>query len=471
MGSEIRFRFTVPPPFHRSPASTVALLGLLAALAGCATQVARVEPSIAIEAAIPAAGLVAFREEGGPIDEVRPEVDTLSIADAIRLALQTDPTLQASLARVRAAQAEADESGLPPDPILDVVLRFGPDGDLRPEIGLAQELIGLLRMSRRVSAAEHHLRAEAASALGTALDVLAEVQRHYSAIQALEEHRSAIRERLETVARLRHVAEARLAGGEGTRADLIAFEIEQQSVEIEAAERANTLRLERLALARLIGQPSSAASWTVEPWQPYVLGPAPESAWIDAALVKRPEIQQAQWELRSREEELELSSSSPLEGTAAGVAFEHDGDSSVGPSISIPIVWSGRFRTRREHALALLAESRHRLTEAQRSAVEEVRAALGTLDSSLASIEMLRGELIPMQAGRRADVERMHAEREVDVTLLLLADQALQESRTRLVDLELQASLALYGLQRAVGGPAALDAIAGRMVQEGGNDE
>src|SRR6185436_5534429 len=106
-----------------------------------------------------------------------------------------------------------------------------------PGIGLAQELIGLLHRSRRVGAAENHLRAEAASALATALDVLAEVQRHYSAVQALEDLGSVLQQRVETVERLRQVADARLGVGEGTRADLVAFEIEKKSVEIEAAER------------------------------------------------------------------------------------------------------------------------------------------------------------------------------------------------------------------------------------------
>jgi outer membrane protein TolC len=93
----------------------------------------------------------------------------------------------------------------------------------------------------------------------------------------------------------------------------------------------------------------------------------------------------------------------------------------------------------------------------QRETVEQVRTAFATLSSSQANLERLTAELIPLLERRRSDVERAYEARDVDVTFLLRADQALRESRARVIDLERQASSALYALQHTVGGPAAFD--------------
>jgi cobalt-zinc-cadmium efflux system outer membrane protein len=460
MGSDLTtasLHSSIPGSVQRHAYLAAWALALVAALPSCASSSVRVDPESAIAEAIPSGGAIAFHVEGSRTDEDPLDAPTLSLEDAIRLALETHPALQGSLARVRVAQAEADEASLVPNPVLDVILRIDEGGGLRPEIALTTDLVTLLRRPRNLRAAENRLRAEAANSLGTALDILREVQTHYSAVQALEESVEILHEQVEIVERLRLVAKARFDVGEGQRADLETFEIEKRSLEIEAAETANDRRLERLALARLIGRPSDAAEWSVEKWRPWSEALGEESTWVDTALSTRPEIQQARWELAAREEELAVASSSPLEGTAVGVAVERDDEWSAGPSLSVPLAWSGRFKARRERALALQAESRHRLTEVQRETVEQVRTAFATLSSSQANLERLTAELIPLLERRRSDVERAYEARDVDVTFLLRADQALRESRARVIDLERQASSALYALQHTVGGPAAFD--------------
>ncbi|TAJ24756.1 MAG: hypothetical protein EPO68_01065, partial [Planctomycetota bacterium] len=69
------------------------------------------ESAIAEVAELPAA--IEFRHvgaDGGGLDEPDVAQVHLSLGDAIRRAVTTDPSLQASLARVRMAIAEADQS-------------------------------------------------------------------------------------------------------------------------------------------------------------------------------------------------------------------------------------------------------------------------------------------------------------------------------------------------------------------------
>ena len=99
--------------------------------------------------------------------------------DAVERAMRHDPGLQAALARVRAALAEADQARLLPNPVLSVALRFPEAGAGKPviEAGLAADLLSVLQQPGRIKAADHRLRAASAEALTTALDLLFEVIR------------------------------------------------------------------------------------------------------------------------------------------------------------------------------------------------------------------------------------------------------------------------------------------------------
>ena len=157
---------------------------LIVLLSGCAATRPDPQAEAAAAQAVGLDGAIAFHTEGGPLDEA--EVgDALTLVDAVRRAVTTDPGLQAALARVRIAMADADQARLLPNPVLSVVLRWGP-GRPQIEASLAQDLIQALQVPRRASAADNRLRQAAADAVTTALDVAAEVQERYASVQALD---------------------------------------------------------------------------------------------------------------------------------------------------------------------------------------------------------------------------------------------------------------------------------------------
>ena len=428
------------------------------AASGCSIAPPPVDAAQLVTEAIPATGGIALRTEGAPLDEARASADHLGLAQAIELALLSDPGLQAALARVQAAWAEAAEAGLPPDPVLDVVLRFPEGGGpLLADVGLGASVLALLRMPQRAAVTHELLRAEAARALGTALDLLQEVQQRYVAVQVQEALRGVLDERRTTVGRLLDLAQARLAVGEGTRSEVLAFQAERLSLDAALAELLNGLRQERLALARLVGEPSGAAAWTLDAPSTRPPVPGSESAWIAVALERRPEVQVAAWELAARTGAAALAAGTAWDPVTLGLAAEKDGNWSAGPGLSLPLPLGGRAGVRIAGARARELEAIHLLTEARRRAVEDVRAALGVLQLSAASVEQMRAELLPLQERHRTDLQRAFDAREVDATQLLLFDKSLQESRTRLLELELQVALATIRLERAVGGPAAFE--------------
>jgi cobalt-zinc-cadmium efflux system outer membrane protein len=430
-------------------------------MAGCA---GRMRPSddtgSKIAQLIRESGCIKLEQIGGPLDAAGQEPDVLNLQEAIRLAVHNDPGLQAALARVRAAEADVEQSRTLPNPILSIALRY-PDSGGKPiiEAGLTAELVALLQRHRRSAAAEHRLRTASAEALASALDLLLEVQQHYAALQTAEAQISVFDNRQKVLDRLIAIAEARLKAGEANRLELTTLQARRLELETERAERRAERVDERLALARLIGQPSSSAIWQVTPWQAPLSLSWTEAQLIASALEKRPEVQAGQSTLLALGDELALTKWSAWENSEVGIASERDDGWSIGPSITTPVPLFDWGRARRAKAKAEVIEARHKLTQARREAVEEVRRAYAAFQSSSAAAARAQSELIPIQMQRREQAEAAYKAGETDVTVLLLAEQDLQDSQAKLIELQGRASAGEYRLQRAVGGPISPSAI------------
>lgn len=420
-------------------------------LTGCATTPFDPHAEVTVAQAVGLEGALTFRTEGGPVDEPATVGDTLTLADSVGLAVVTSPDLQAALARVRIAMADADQARLLPNPVLSVVLRWG-QGQPQIEASLAQDLIQAVQIPRRASAADHRLRESAADAVTVALDVAAEVQERYITAQALDTLIPLLQERRALLGSLTDTARARLEAGEGTRTEVTILDAQRVELEVEIAAVELQLREARLRLARVIGEPSSAAAWTLEPWSSPAFGSDPEAIWIEAALAHRPEVQAVSWRLAALGDDFALARLLPWEGAGAGVEAERDGEWALGPSLTTPIPTFDTGQARRARLTAEQVEARHDLVLAKRRVVEEVRVAYQTLAAGRANLDRIRNELIPLQLQRRQVTEDVYlAER--DITPLLLAEQDLRTAQATAIDAERQSAVALIRLQRAVGGP------------------
>tara|TARA_R110002072_G_scaffold295396_1_gene466330 strand:- start:7341 stop:8756 length:1416 start_codon:yes stop_codon:yes gene_type:complete len=434
----------------RGPIVGLATLALLP-LSACQTT----RPDHATESSITSATAIGepltFLVEGGAIDE--PAVgETLTFIDATRRAVMTDPGLQAALARVRIAMADADQSRLLPNPVLNFVLRWGP-GKPQVEVSLAQDLIQAFQIPKRSSAADNRLRQSAADAVTVALDVVAEVQERYIAAQASDRLVPVHEGRLDILRRLSEVARSRLEGGEGIRGDVTTLDAQRVELEAEIYEAMDSQRIERLRLARLIGEPSLAAMWSLDTWVVPNVVASPEQDWIDAALLHRPEVQSVAWQLAALGDEYALTRLLPWEGLAVGVDAQRSPDEFVGPSVSTPIPIFDTGQARQARVTAEQIEARHALTMSKRKVVEEVRLAHFSLAASIVQLDRIRNELIPLQQQRREQAEQAYLAGQTDTTALFLAEQDLQATQAKVIELERLTSVSLVRLQRAVGGP------------------
>lgn len=431
--------------------SIIALLaGALAG--GCAARPTEAE----LHAALSKAGVgnaIEFRLHGAPADAGLPAPDTLTVSEAVRRTLMVDPRVQIALSRVRAAEADADQARLLPNPIVSLVPRF-PENSGKPIIDadLGFDLLSLLRRPGRVSAADHRLRSASAEAISAVLDAIAEVEDRYAAVQSLDAQMPVLQRQRALLERLRNLAQDRLNNGEGTRLDVTTSESQQLTLEVEIAQKRLARREERLSLARLIGDPSGPADWKLDPWAaPPAVGS--EARWVRAALERRPEVASQRWELAAFGVETRLARFSPFEPAEIGAGSERDQVWTVGPAVSFPVPLFDWGQAQRAKAQAMQSEAEHKLTLIQRTVIEEVRKAHAAYLESLAAVELARGRLVPTQERRRMETEEAYKAGQTDVTTLVLADQDLLASKAKLIELEEQASSALVKMQRAVGGP------------------
>lgn len=438
----------------RLPRAFVLLCSLVmcTALRGCQAPQPAIDAERAIASSLEISERITFQTEGGPIDEPPEASATLTLSEAMNRAVTTDPSIQSALARVRMALADAQQSRLWPNPILNLALRW-PEGGGSPivEASLAQDFIAILMVPRRSSAADNRLRETASDAMTVALDVATELQERYATVQALDELVPLLEQRREPLDKLVELANRLVQAGEGTQQDVTVLEAQRVELAVEIASTELDRRDQRLQLARLIGEPSSNADWTLDAWQAPRLAQAPESAWINAALRHRPEIQSIMWRLAALNDDLALTQLLKWEGGSAGAQAERDGDWSIGPELSLPLPIFDMGQARAARVTAEQIEARHEMTKAQRSVVEAVRRAYESLNRTEANLQRVSNELLPLQQQRRAQAEALFRAGQ-DVTGLFLAEQDLRAAEAQEVDLERQASIALIRLQRAVGG-------------------
>ena len=422
------------------------------AASGCAARLPSHDLRSRADAATGFSGEIVFRSRGEPLD-VESAGAVLPQDHAVALALRHDPRVQAALARVRAAEADAGQARLLPNPVISVMVRFPEGGgEAMIDAGLMADVVGILTRPGRVSAADHRLRAACADVLGAVLDALSDVRQQYAAAQAADALLRVVRERRAIAERQVALARSLVESGQAGQAELLAAEAEVDALDAEAFQTQVEAHLQRLALARLIGEPSSPCGWTLDP-QGESEGPdTPEAAWVERALRERPEVQAARWQLAALGDEAALAGTGPFQGSSAGVSAERDGDWRTGPAVMLPLPLFDWGQARRQKARAMRIEARHKLTHARRQAVEDVRRAYADVVASRSSLAVVTERLIPRQQQRR---ERALASFEGGVTGMgpvLLAEQDIQEAIETRIKLREKLSSAVTRLERAAGG-------------------
>lgn len=422
-------------------------------LAGCAAE----RPDVAgqAERLTGIENAISFRTEAAPMDWPPLPDGPLSRQQAVRLALTNDPRIQSALAKVRAAEADANQARLLPNPILTIDARWplqsGSNFAIEPS--LSMDLIAILQKPNLISAADQRLRAAAAAALVSVLDTIEEVENAYTSVRTLDNEIAISERRIERLQRLRDLSRKRLQAGEATRLDVLTFDSQWMQSRLDLSDLRLQRDQQRLTLAKLLNQPRSDANWTLQPWEaPAVRALAPESVWIEAALRNRPEVTARVWELRALGADLRLTTLSPLQGGELGAHGEKDPVWRLGPVWTTPVPIFDWGQAQRAKVRAQIVAARHDLAEQQLEIVQDVRTSYLGYVQSAAQLAYAQGQILPVQRQQLDQAQLAYQSGEADVTTLLLAENELDLTFSKIEELQEKLTLSRIKLQRAAGG-------------------
>jgi outer membrane protein TolC len=397
---------------------------------------------------------IVFREQAAPLDGPEPVERVLTPERAVRMALARDPRIQAALAKVRVAEAEAHQARLLPNPVLTIDIRYAIEpSNTAFEPSLTADLLSLLQKPAAISAADDRLRGAAADAVATVLDVIEEVQEAYASARSVELEIDNATHRRERLRRLRDIAQNRLKAGEATGLDVVTVDAQVMQTELELSDLELQRSDERLVLNRLLGYVRSDVEWELSAWRPPAEGGlAPESAWVDAALANRPEVGSKVGELRALGEEVRGAAIPPIQGGEIGAHGEHDPEWRLGPVVSVPLPIFDFGQATREKVRAERVAARHALDQARLDVVQNVRSTYAGYLHSRRVLADTQDKLLPLQRRQLESAKLAYQSGEADLATLLLAQNEYEVTLGKIVELEEKVTVARAKLMRAAGG-------------------
>lgn len=317
-----------------------------------------------------------------------PQEPTLSIDAAIREALQNNRDLRAANFAIDQARARLVQAGLWPNPALDLSgahdAPFANEGEYVVGLGFEQRFPVAGRLARGRELA----RVDVAVALAEVRDaerrLIGEAQAAFYDVLILNEQ-AAIRDELIGIDRgLVDVSEARARLAEVSALDVNTARLELQRLELERQVLAAQAAAKTAELNRLLGRPPDAPLSPTGEIRPEP--PAPLPALREAALRRRPDLQQAALSADRALAELRLAKAERWEDWTVGVGYDRDrqvitgapsqsADQLLGLRLSVPLpVWN-RNQGRIAEAGARERQATSRVAALELAILSEIESA------------------------------------------------------------------------------------------------
>ncbi len=385
----------------------------------------------------------------------------LSFDEALALAQQQAPSLQAEAAKLQAARSDAVPAGELPDPKLLLGVQSVPiegndrwsldrDGMTMSMVGLMQDVPNRDKRRARVEVANAGIQRAAAERAVEALNVRQATAQAWIASHAIERKLATFDALYAENRLLGETVRARIAGGRGQAADSVLPRQEAALLDERADELHRQRRQARAALARWIGE---AASEPLEGSVPHWSLDAPA---LQRELHQHPQLQaytpmtqQAQARIREATAEKKPDWSWEVDYLRRGQEF---GDMvNLQVSFDLPLFASTRQNPRiaARHAELNQLEAEREVME--RQFAEQLDNELAELDRLQRALTRTREVLLPLARERSelslADYRAGRGELET----LLAARRELIETRLKEIDLEGLQAIAASRLHFAYG--------------------
>jgi len=336
----------------------------------------------------------------------------LSLAEALRVAVEKSPVLASQRAMVEAAREMAGPAGELPDPKLKLGVENVPTNGVdswsltrdfmtMSKIGVMQEFPREAKRKLRSQRAENDAQRGTAAGESARLTVQRETAVAWLARWFAADAERVIASQIDEAELAVATANAAYRAGKAPQGELLATQGMVIELKNRATDAAGQAKRARIGLARFIG---------AEAERP--LGDPPDLARLpfDAARLEdvdaQPEIQLAKAQEAIAATEADLARASKVPDWSAELTYAVRGSpysNMVSLMVSIDLPWSPGTRQDREHAAKLkeLDAARAMREDTKRMRTAEVGTMLAEWESARAQAQRIKDEMLPLAARRQ----------------------------------------------------------------------
>ena len=383
-------------------------------------------------------------------------VPVLTLKEALRRTLDSNPDLAAAADERRAAAAERRQAGRRPNPELGVSLEnaFGSGpyqesdaGELTIELSTPIELGGKRRL--RQEAANLALDLAATAQTETLAATLAATRQRYLALLAAQEQLQLAREQEQAANQTLRAAEERISAGKAPRIDRLRLQGAASIATLAVTREERALELARQALAAT-WDASSADFGRVE-GDLATLPELPELATLEELLEQTPVAARARLNTAQSRNQLAQARAGRLPDPSVTVGwrqFEESNDHALVLGVALPLPLFNPGQDAVAITASRLQATLARARSARNQAQLELRSAWQALAGARAEADLFQEKIVPDAAESFAAADFGYRAGKFGLIELLDAQRTLFEARQRHLAAALACHLAASEVER-----------------------
>ena len=367
---------------------------------------------------------------------------TITLRDAVALALVNNPKLKAFSLDIRAAEARKLQAGLLPNPEIEVeVEEFGGTGDRagfdssQTSIQIGQLIELADKRSRRTHLATLEKDLAELDFKSKRLDVMSDVARAFIDVLTAQEQLSLSKELVDLSEKAYSTVAERVRAGEDSPVEETKAKIALSNTRIEFERAGKELISARYQLAAAWGSSNPAFEKVSGGF--YDMSPAPSLEELAGLISRNPDMARWPAEKERRRAALELEKAKAASDIKLGGGiqyFDEGDDSAFILGLSIPMPLFDRNQGNIQEAMYMLAK-----TEEQRKAAQaDIRAALAEastkLSSSFNELTIIRNDVLPLAKSAFDAAGQGYREGKFEYLMVLDSQRTFFEVRARYIE-------------------------------------
>ena len=402
-----------------------------------------------------------------PVAAEPPVAESLTLAQAVELAVRDNAELKSLRAKWEAMQERPAQAGALPNPMftyggMDTLSRIASPNPDEKRFMVQQEFPWFGKRELRARIAGKDAEAMQPEIEGMTREVVMRVKESYYDLYAVQRVTAITREEEAVIRGIVKVVETLYATGERAQADVLKAQTEitmlkQKCLELEAQETTLKAKLNTL-LNRRVDSPLGAA---VTPPEAGFDGST--DALFALAAANRSEIQAAQVQVDRYGLESQLMAKESMPDYKLGIEYRDIAASEnmvmLTVSVELP-VWRSKYQAGVREAEKMRASSEAAREAAERQSAFEVQDAHFKLLTAQRTLALYRTELIPQAQARFSASEAGYRTGKVDFVDLLESERFLLSAKMTAVMTEGAVGMQAARLERAIGTALPVNATA-----------